>query len=488
MNQYLRAFGGEDGEEHEKILLMQSLQLCLFIVAVYGGGYVMRYMQGPALVAEILVGLLFLNMGWFPDTGGETNHFAEAFVALGQVGLLLMIFDGGVHMDLAMLRKVGGRAVMLAVTGCFVPVLLVWAVFQFGFGYDQLASIAAGTALSSTAIGFTVQVLNDNNILQTYLGQLIMAGAMLDDVISLILLAMLNGMKPGHKMTAMTILLPLIASAAVMICGYVIRMIFVFIDGKTGLTDRLTPEETVQVERKRVFVYIVGMLLAAIGVVWLADFVNSSYLLGAFMSGMIATTWPHFTDVWDELCEPVLPWLCRCFFACTVGFAVPVAALAGGAPWLIVATIAIAMFSKFVTGIFAASPRDPNFLAHTMQVGTAMIGRGELGFVQIQSALQAGILGNVADVKTQNAFGAIVWALLIASLAGPVLFRFTLKMKPKEADGPKESFVLAYNSGDVQDTEAGLPRLLANTAVVDGAVKKEKPADAGAQPDRKSVV
>jgi Kef-type K+ transport system membrane component KefB len=475
----LQAFGGEGGEaDHEKVVLMQSLQLCLFILSVYGGGYLMRYMQGPALVAEILVGLLFKSMHWFPDAGG----FDEAFVALGQVGLLLMIFDGGVHMDLAMLRKVGARAVMLAVTGCFVPVLLVWVVFQFGFGYEQLPAIAAGTALSSTAIGFTVQVLNDNGILQTYLGQLIMAGAMLDDVISLILLAMLNGMKTGH-VTAMDIILPLLTSAAVMVCGFVVRMVFVCIDSKTKLTDRLTPEETVQVERKRVFVYIVGMLLAAIGVTWLADFVNSSYLLGAFMSGMIATTWPHFQDVWDELCEPVLPWLCRCFFACTVGFAVPVKALAGGAPWLIVATIAIAMFSKFITGVFAAGPRDPNFLAYSMQVGTAMIGRGELGFVQIDAAFKGGILGIPDEPMTQNAFGAIVWALLIASLAGPVLFRLTLKMQPRasEADGPKESFVLTYNSGNVQDTEAGLPRLLANTAVVDtGAVKKEKLADTDA--------
>lgn len=327
-----------------------------------------------------------------------------------------------------------------------------------------------------------MQVLNDNGILQTYLGQLIMAGAMLDDVISLILLAMLNGMKTGH-VTAMDIILPLLTSAAVMVCGFVVRMVFVCIDSKTKLTDRLTPEETVQVERKRVFVYIVGMLLAAIGVTWLADFVNSSYLLGAFMSGMIATTWPHFQDVWDELCEPVLPWLCRCFFACTVGFAVPVKALAGGAPWLIVATIAIAMFSKFITGVFAAGPRDPNFLAYSMQVGTAMIGRGELGFVQIDAAFKGGILGIPDKPMTQNAFGAIVWALLIASLAGPVLFRLTLKMQPRasEADGPKESFVLTYNSGNVQDTEAGLPRLLANTAVVDtGAVKKEKLADTDA--------
>merc|ERR1712188_51896 len=182
-------------------------------------------------------------------------------------------------------------------------------------------------------------------------------------------------------------------------------------------------------------------LLGALGIVWVADHIESSYLLGAFMAGMLATIWPHFQDTWDELCEPVLPWLCRCFFACTVGFAVPAQALASGGAGLIIATIAIAIFSKFITGFLATGCRDPKFLAYTCQVGTAMVGRGELGFVQIQTALKAGILGK--GPKMDAAFGAIVWALLIASLVGPVLFRLTLKMKPRSPAPGEESFVVA---------------------------------------------
>merc|ERR1719486_1819503 len=179
---------------------MRTLIVALFIIAVYGAGCAMRYIQGPALVAEILIGLLFAAMHWFPI------DYIEAFKSLGYVGLLLMIFDGGVHMDLGMLKKVGARAAALAVSGCFAPVILVWLVYEHGFGYEMKAAVAAGTALSSTAIGFTVQVLNDNGILQDHLGQLIMAGAMLDDVISLVLLAMLRGMSTGGGITTMTIL------------------------------------------------------------------------------------------------------------------------------------------------------------------------------------------------------------------------------------------------------------------------------------------
>jgi Kef-type K+ transport system membrane component KefB len=465
--------GAEDDDHYEKDMLIMTLHVAVFIIAVYSGGAGMRMIQGPALVAEILIGLLFNSLGWFPA------EFVEAFKSLGYVGLYLMIFDGGVHMDLGMLKKVGPRAFILAVSGCFAPVILVWLVYQYGFGYEAMPAIAAGTALSSTAIGFTVQVLNDNGILQDHLGQLIMAGAMLDDVISLILLAMLGGMTHGG-LSAMTILRPLGASLLVMVVGYVLRAVFVCIDRRTGASDRLTPEEVVQVERKRVMAYILVMLLGAVGIIWVADHIESSYLLGAFMAGMLATIWPHFQDTWDELCEPVLPWLCRCFFACSVGFAVPAAALGSGGAGLIIATIVIAIVSKFITGFLATGCRDPKFMAYTFQVGTAMVGRGELGFVQIQTCRQQLILGPLGATSTEAAYGAIVWALLIASLVGPVLFRLTLKMKPKATEG-EESFVMAYNSGEQQpaDVEGGLPRLLNNRTANDAGIdaKKEKVLD-----------
>jgi Kef-type K+ transport system membrane component KefB len=460
------------GQDEETEMVMNTLLVCLFIIAVYAGGALMKMIQGPALVAEILIGLLFATLKWFP------TDFIDAFKCLGYVGLLLMIFDGGVHMDIAMLKKVGPRAFALAVSGCFAPVILIWLCYDYAFGYEFTAAVAAGTALSSTAIGFTVQVLNDNGILQDHLGQLIMAGAMLDDVISLILLAMLGGMAHGH-VDAMTVLIPLFASAGVMIVLFLLRMFFVCLDKRTGLTDRLTPEEVVQVERKRVMIYIVTMLLGAVGIVWVAQTIQSSYLLGAFMAGMLSTTWPHFQETWDEIAEGVLPWLCRCFFACTVGFAVPAYALANGGPAMIIVTIIIAIFSKFITGFLATGCRDRKFLAYTCQVGTAMVGRGELGFVQIHTAMTQGILGTGA--KAEAAFGAIVWALLVASLVGPVMFRLTLKMKPRDAAPGEESFVMAYNSGEQQpaDVEGGLPRLLNNRTANDVGIdaKKEKVSD-----------
>merc|ERR1711976_854509 len=109
-----------------------------------------------------------------------------------------------------------------------------------------------------------------------------------------------------------------------------------------------------------------------------------------------------------------------------------------------------------------------------------MVGRGELGFVQIQTTMAKGI---ISGPMAADAEGAIVWALLIASLVGPILFRLALKIKVRDSTSASESFILAYNSGEKNevpaDVEDGLPRLLANTTANDvGPSKKEKPTEA----------
>ena len=114
-------------------------------------------------------------------------EMAGSLKTAGELGLLLMVMDGGLAMELPVLRKQGGRATVLALTGTALPVLLGWAT-MVALGTGGLAAVAAGTALSSTAIGFTLRMMSDLQLLETPQGQLITAAAMLDDVFSLVLL------------------------------------------------------------------------------------------------------------------------------------------------------------------------------------------------------------------------------------------------------------------------------------------------------------
>merc|ERR1712029_514007 len=161
---------------------------------------------------------------------------------------------------------------------------------------------------------------------------------------------------------------------------------------------------------------ILGVVTAGIAFAVIADKIGSTHLLGCFLAGVVATAWKGFAEIWEPMVEPILPWMTMAFFSCTVGFAVPVQALAAKDWGLVVAIVILAVVSKLGTGIFAGKPTEAGYGLQVLQVGSAMVGRGELGFMQISTAYSIGLV-------SLETYGATVWGLLVASLAGPFMFR-----------------------------------------------------------------
>merc|ERR1712093_403005 len=172
---------------------------------------------------------------------------------------------------------------------------------------------------------------------------------------------------------------------------------------------------------------ILGIVTAAIAFAVIADKIGSTHLLGRFLAGVVATAWKSFAEIWEPMVEPILPWMTMAFFSCTVGFAVPVSALAAKDWGLVIAIVLLAILSKVATGIFAGKPTDKGYGLQVLQVGSAMVGRGELGFMQISTAFKMGMV-------SLGVYGATVWGLLFASIAGPFMFRFAVQFaKAQEA-------------------------------------------------------
>merc|ERR1719409_1759440 len=172
---------------------------------------------------------------------------------------------------------------------------------------------------------------------------------------------------------------------------------------------------------------ILGVITAGICFAVIADKIGSTHLLGCFLAGVVATAWKGFQEIWEPMVEPILPWMTMAFFSCTVGFAVPVQALAAKDWGLVVAIVILAIVSKIATGIFAGKPTDKGYGLQVLQVGSAMVGRGELGFMQISTAFKMGMV-------SLGVYGATVWGLLFASIAGPFMFRFAVQFaKAQEA-------------------------------------------------------
>lgn len=157
---------------------------------------------------------------------------------------------------------------------------------------------------------------------------------------------------------------------------------------------------------------------------WAAGLVYSSPFLGAFAAGMIFCSLQTLREAWDAV-TPIQSWLSRFFFGATIAFTIPIDGLFERTAFVqgVVVTFA-ALLGKFVSGAWAApcSCRADFWRAWT-QVGCAMIGRGELGFLLAKEAVATGIL-------PQGAYCATVWALLLATLLGPIFFRLSMRWEP----------------------------------------------------------
>merc|ERR1719310_1777054 len=217
---------------------------------------------------------------------------------------------------------------------------------------------------------------------------------------------------------------PVLASAGLFVASIIIRMLLV-----KAMASGEEQDAKAEHEANQMYLHekILGVVTAGIAFAIIADKIGSTHLLGCFLAGVVATAWKGFAEIWEPMVEPILPWMTMAFFSCTVGFAVPVQALAAKDWGLVVLVTIMAVVSKIATGIFAGMPTQPGYALQVLQVGSAMVGRGELGFMQISTAYKLGMV-------SLGVYGGTVWGLLFASIAGPFMFRFAVQFaKSREA-------------------------------------------------------
>jgi Kef-type K+ transport system membrane component KefB len=425
--------------------------MAIFMLMVYVAGVVVSKCKAPALVAHIGMGMLWMGAGWLP------HEFAKPLEAVGAVGLMLMLFDGGVNMDIPVLKKMGVQATAVALSGVVFPMLMAWAMFS-ALGFGVMEGLACGSALASTGIGFTLSLMKDMGILATPLGQLVCAAAMIDDVSSMVLLAILKGatsLVETGEVNAFDMIKPVIASLGLFVGSIIVRVLLCryMSGGDEGDKDVEKAEQQEAESVPYLHERILLVISASIGLALIADKVGSTHLLGCFLAGVIATSWKGFPEIWEPMVEPILPWMTMGFFACTVGFAVPVSALAAK-DWTLVALVtAMAIISKVGTGFFAAKPTSQGYGLQVMQVGASMVGRGELGFMQISTAYSIGLV-------SLETYGATVWGLLVASICGPFMFRAAVQFAASRGE----------SNSSKPKTDEPLPNLM-QRPVADGAIK-----------------
>lgn len=350
----------------------------------------------PAVLGELIGGVL-LGTGFL--TFFHPNDPALALMA--EVGVILLLFETGIHCDLDQLLKSGPTASAVAAIGIVAPFALGWGLMT-ALGRGGMEAVFVGAALTATSVGITARVLADLGKLQRPEAQIVLAAAVIDDVLGVIILSAVQGIAVSGSLRWAGVIKTTALSA-----GFLIAALW--------LGPRLAERFVAIVHRMRVRGVLIGAAICfAFAMALAAHALGTAMIVGAFTAGILLSRTDKKEDI-DQTLKPVVDFFAPVFFV-MVGAKVKLEALdptvAANRPMLgLAALLIIAAIAGKIVSALAVRERGLNRWA----VGFGMIPRGEVGLIFAQIGLSAGIV--------EPALYTAVVAMVIATtfLAPPLL-------------------------------------------------------------------
>jgi Kef-type K+ transport system membrane component KefB len=372
--------------------------LLAFATALLGAklfGELAERIGQPAVLGELLVGVLLgpSLLGLVPLTAG--------ILLVAEIGVLLLLFEVGLETDLEELARVGGSATAVAVVGMLLPFVGGYLVTRAA-GFETLTAIFVGAALTATSIGITSRVLSDLGMLKSREGQIILGAAVADDVLGLVVLAVVSqiaatgSVATGDALKAAGLSFAFLLVALVV--GIPLGRILVRFVGKARVRGVL------------VAVAVAFALLAALG----AQTAGSAAIVGAFAAGLVLARTNRGHDIGTAV-RPVVDVFAPIFFV-VIGAQVNVAYLNpttpgnGAALLLALGLTLVGILGKFAAGFAAWGKVSRVF------IGAGMIPRGEVGLIFAQIGKQNGAL-------PEPVFVAVVLAVFATTFVTPPLLK-----------------------------------------------------------------
>ncbi len=369
---------------------------------------------GLGATDSLLISFLELTANLSPQTAAAVFHSeSEVISVLAELGVVILLFEVGLESDLKELLKVGPQATVVAIVGVAAPFAAGTLGLVYLFGVPLIPAIFAGAALTATSIGITSRVLTEIGKLNTTEGQIILGAAVLDDVLGIIVLAVVAGLAKTGEIEVGNVVY-LIISAAVFLIGAILvgRLLnpyFVALINKMQTRGELLLTSLV-------FAFILS---------YIGGVIRLEAILGSFAAGLVLAETEKQEDLQKQL-SPIADMLVPIFFV-TVGAKTDIGVLNPTNPTnqeglvLAIFLILVAIIGKVITGLTIFGKPGINRLA----VGIGMIPRGEVGLVFVSVGAASGAL----DKSTE---AAIIMMVIVTTFVAPPLLRLVFQDKPQE--------------------------------------------------------
>ena len=460
-----------EAETEPVILAGVLLSLAVIYLASKVGGELCTRVRLPPVLGELLLGVVIgisaLHLLVFAEGGENGSHSVimnllqitaqmtpEAFSHVfevqsdvisvaAEIGVVVLLFEIGLESDLKELLRVGIQSTVVAVVGVITPFILGTAGLMLLFQIPAIPAIFAGAALTATSIGITAKVLAEIQRLNTREGQIIVGAAVIDDVLGIIVLAVVAGLARDGQVKVGDVVY-LIVSAAVFFVGaiWIGRLLNPFF---VNLVNQMKTRGQV----------LLSALFFALILSYLSDILHLEAILGAFAAGLVLAETEKREAIQTQV-APVADALMPVFFV-VVGARTDISVLNPFLPenWegLIMAAflIVVAIVGKVVTGFGVFGQPGINRLA----IGVGMIPRGEVGLVFAAIGAATGTLSEALNA-------AIIVMVILTTFLAPPLLRLTFSQSEDVAIAMTEDESLNGESGGglVSEARALQPELL----------------------------
>jgi Kef-type K+ transport system membrane component KefB len=369
-----------------------------------------------------LSGAVLGLVGSLADVPAETvaDLYRETFPSLqavSQIGLFALLFLTGLESELDELVAVGLQATTVAVTGVVLPFALGTGGLMFLFHVPLIPAVFAGAAMTATSIGITASVFGELQWLKRKEGQIVIGAAVLDDILGIVILAVVVSLAGGGAFTIGPIL-KLCAAAVVFVAAalFLSRTAAPLFD---WAVDRLKAPGDVAVAS---FVVLTLSCFAA-------QAIGLEAALGAFAAGLILSASKHTHDI-DTAVKPLVALFATVFFV-LIGTGMDLSVLNPFDPanreGLIVAMflLVVAVAGKVAAG-WSYTSKDPT---NRLVVGLGMMPRGEVGLIFLG-------LGTQAKILTPSLEAAILLMVIGTTFLAPVLLRIVISGRQVPAPQP----------------------------------------------------
>lgn len=373
--------------------------LAIIIVFAKFFGLAARRLKAPQVVGEIIAGLLI-----GPSILGLVQQ-TDFLTQMAEIGVILLMFSAGLDTDLKELMKTGPVAFLIACAGVFIPLIGGTLLYMGFYGTAPWGSekfymaVFIGVIMTATSVSITVQSLKELGKLKGRVGTTILSAAIIDDVIGIIVLTFVVGVKNPDSNPGQVVISTVLFFAIVLVVGFFLFKLFDIFDERYPHTRRIP---------------ILGLALCFFFAYIAEKYFGIADITGAYVAGIILCSIKDSSYIAHETDTNSYMLFGPIFFA-SIGLKTNIDNVDGGILLFAIGFVIVALACKIIGCGLMAKICKFN-ISDSLKIGVGMMTRGEVALIVAQKGLSVGLL-------TPVYFTAVILLIIVSSISTPIILK-----------------------------------------------------------------